>query len=146
MTRGGMSRAKLAYLLVLVFSFSLLALGWSDLMGVVLLGRHEQVSTLTGRVPLWIECWSFVEQRPLTGYGYNGFWTEDRAWDLTDTQGWVLASSHSMYLETVLNLGLVGFFTGSHSRDVVEVRSERATAATRRADGVPARVAALDVR
>lgn len=75
----------------------------------VLLGRTEDtLLSLNGRVELWIECAEYARQRPLLGFGYGGFWSEQRAQEISDTFGWLIESSHSIYLETVLNLGVVG--------------------------------------
>jgi O-antigen ligase len=77
----------------------------------ILLGRaQEKVETLTGRVGLWGECLKFISRKPLIGYGYSSFWTPDRIEEISYSQGWGISSSHSIYLESALNLGLLGLF------------------------------------
>lgn len=77
--------------------------------GGLMLGRQEDdFGQLNGRVPLWEECIEYINERPWRGYGYQGFWTEDRVLEFSETEGWLINSSHSMYVETVLSLGLVG--------------------------------------
>ncbi len=45
-----------------------------SLGGIAKMGREEEVSTLTGRLPLWEVIIEFIEKRPLFGYGYLAFW------------------------------------------------------------------------
>jgi O-antigen ligase len=75
-----------------------------------LLGRGEDEGTegLVGRVPLWSECIGYAMDRPLLGYGFNGFWTPERIQALTDSRGWMLGSGHSIYIDVMLDLGLIG--------------------------------------
>ncbi|MEQ8846250.1 O-antigen ligase family protein [Botrimarina sp.] len=77
-----------------------------------LLGRTEQAGTLTGRVPLWEELLSIAERRPLTGYGYEGFWTPDRIAEIMKSQNWSIQSAHNAYLDIALELGVVGLALG----------------------------------
>ena len=46
--------------------------------------------------------------RPLTGYGYGGFWSADRIEKISGDQGWVIEQSHSAYLDQLLALGIPG--------------------------------------
>lgn len=73
-----------------------------------LLGRTEQSKSLTGRVPLWEELIGYSSERPITGYGYEGFWTKNRIAAIMKSQNWTLQNAHNAYLEIVLQLGLVG--------------------------------------
>jgi len=75
---------------------------------VALMGRGEEAETLTGRVPLWREVLTYIEERPWLGYGYGGFWNVPRMRRISENQGWQIAHSHSAYLETVLNVGVIG--------------------------------------
>ena len=73
------------------------------------LGRQDNdVGSLTGRVPLWEELLGYVAERPLLGYGFNGFWTGDRIADISAVQGWTLSSAHNVYIDLLLNIGLIG--------------------------------------
>lgn len=94
-------------LALLVFVFVDADVG-ENLSALLLLGRQEEAGTLTGRIPLWIELSKYVQARPITGYGYGSFWTVARMRQIADSQGWQIAHAHSAYLETVLNVGLVG--------------------------------------
>ena len=100
------------YILVLLFCIGLLILSdaFFPLLGTgLLLGREEeQFSQLSGRLGLWTVCIDFVKARPFVGYGFQGFWTEDRVRVISDRLGWSPHSSHSTYMENALNLGLIG--------------------------------------
>jgi len=49
-----------------------------------------------------------IAQRPLLGYGYHGFWTPDRVYEMSLEQEWTVPNAHSTYLDVVLNTGLLG--------------------------------------
>lgn len=72
------------------------------------LGRQESISGLSGRAELWNELGEFVNERPVLGYGLGGFWTEDRVLEFADSHRWRVRDSHSIYFDTVLDLGLIG--------------------------------------
>jgi exopolysaccharide production protein ExoQ len=81
----------------------------SQFMGLLSVGRDaETVSTMTGRVPIWTMLLPYVSERPLLGYGYQGFWGGDRLLEMIAVVGWAPASAHNAVLETVLSLGLIG--------------------------------------
>jgi O-antigen ligase len=50
----------------------------------------------------------FAAQRPLTGYGFESFWTPENIDAVMKSQKWALQSAHNAYFETVLQLGLPG--------------------------------------
>ena len=80
-----------------------------SLQQVVLLGREDQSTyTLTGRIPLWKECLSYIAKRPFIGYGYGGFWTPKHIYEISVSHGWVPGSAHCAYIDLILALGLVG--------------------------------------
>jgi len=115
----GSRRVRLVYWIVLGFMVLFLLFGdtlFSTLSGGFTLGRSvdESGATLNGRIPLWTECLRYWSQRPMLGYGFNGFWNVERIVDVTSSQGWPIASAHSIYVDTLLELGPVGLclFTG----------------------------------
>ena len=74
-----------------------------------LIGRD---SSLTGRVPLWEECFKMIVQRPLLGYGYSGFWNSDSRdvqylWRII---GWEAPNGHDGYIDILLQIGAIGLF------------------------------------
>jgi O-antigen ligase len=79
-----------------------------ELPGIVLLGRAEHIGTLTGRTELWEELLDYAKEKPLLGYGYGSFWNYDHIDAISKTLFWDLSSAHSVYLEMVLGVGLIG--------------------------------------
>jgi O-antigen ligase len=71
-----------------------------------LLGKDP---TLTGRTELWKELLQF-DINPLFGTGFESFWTGERMQTLAAAHWWKPNQAHNGYLETYLNLGLVGLF------------------------------------
>ncbi|MFZ5518907.1 MAG: O-antigen ligase family protein [Candidatus Zhuqueibacterota bacterium] len=76
-----------------------------------LMGREdstETVQSLTGRVPLWQLCLSYVNKRPIQGYGFGAFWNNKNMAKISASENWVIGESHNAYIELALGLGLVG--------------------------------------
>jgi O-antigen ligase len=71
----------------------------------VYLTGHE--STIVGRAELWRECLA-LHTNPIFGVGFESFWLGDRAKLLQDERFWQLNEAHNGYLETYLNLGVLG--------------------------------------
>jgi O-antigen ligase len=69
-----------------------------------LLGKDP---TLTDRTLLWSELLK-VEINPLIGTGFESFWLGERFQKLAESRWWQPNEAHNGYLETYLNLGLVG--------------------------------------
>jgi O-antigen ligase len=63
------------------------------------LGRDD---TLTGRTEVWAEVVPVIKQRPLLGFGFGSFWTDERR-KLYD-----IPTAHNGYLDVLLELGEVG--------------------------------------
>lgn len=71
------------------------------------LGRD---ATLSGRTEVWAAAMDMLALRPVVGYGFGGFWT---GWDgpagyVWAKASWTPADSHNGYLDTLLDLGVVG--------------------------------------
>ena len=82
-----------------------------DLMQAARMGRQEDFAdptTLTGRLPIWQEAIGDINERPLFGYGYGAFWSQERVTYYSYIHDWVCTNSHSIYLETMLNIGSIG--------------------------------------
>lgn len=79
---------------------------------VIMLGRTEvtldHTTQLSGRTDLWAECWYFIQQRMLLGWGYNSFWTLDNTQDIAREIDWYSGSAHSVYLDLWLGVGIFG--------------------------------------
>ena len=70
-----------------------------------LLGRN---ASLTGRAPLWAELRTWGDENPILGIGFESFWLGERRERLWEIFTWRPTQAHNGYLETYLNLGLVG--------------------------------------
>lgn len=76
---------------------------------VLLMGRGLQNATsLTGRVPLWDLLFRFAMERPVLGYGFNSFMSPGNAMRVAAVIAFGINSAHSVYLDTLLGLGVVG--------------------------------------
>jgi O-antigen ligase len=80
----------------------------NELAQLALLGREEEADSLTGRLPLWTELSNWVALRPLTGYGYDSFWTADRIDAVSAEMKWGIREAHSAWFDWVLSVGLIG--------------------------------------
>jgi exopolysaccharide production protein ExoQ len=74
-----------------------------------LLGRN---STLTGRVPVWIDLLTRIwVQKPILGYGFGALWNQE-AFRLSMTSfhkwGYMMYFSDNGFLDILLNTGLIG--------------------------------------
>jgi O-antigen ligase len=63
---------------------------------------------LTGRVDLWQLLMTYVEARPVLGYGYDGFWTDQNIENISTDLQWSINQAHSVYIDQWLSLGVVG--------------------------------------
>lgn len=76
---------------------------------LLLLGRAEDASNLTGRLPVWQGLMPHLAERLWLGYGYRAFWDKARVEEFRDyTGGWQVPDAHNSYLEMVLNVGILG--------------------------------------
>jgi O-antigen ligase len=85
------------------------------MLELVKMGREqetEDVASLTGRVPIWTEVAKDIAKRPLLGYGNGAFWTPKRVLEYSYIHHWEFNHAHSVYLETLLNIGAIGLALG----------------------------------
>lgn len=67
--------------------------------------------TLTGRTDIWAVMFELIWQRPLFGYGYNGFWL---GWDgevsayIWRTLAWECPYAHNGFMDLLAELGFTG--------------------------------------
>ena len=81
----------------------------SEYSELLLLGRSEETgSSLTGRLPLWKDLSNYIVQRPWHGYGFGAFWTPRNIYDIALGQEWVISEAHSSYVDSALQVGLIG--------------------------------------
>ena len=44
----------------------------------------------------------------MLGYGYNGFWTSRRIYEISSEYEWTIATAHSVVIDVLLNVGMLG--------------------------------------
>ena len=93
---------------------------YSSLREAALLNREDtSIESLNGRAGVWEACAPYVAGRLVTGYGFGGFWTQDRITEISARQKWGVDEGHSAYLECLLDLGLVGLAAFADRKSVV---------------------------
>ena len=73
-----------------------------------MLGREDDVASLSGRGFIWPICWEFIGQRPWLGYGYGSFWTPLRIEQFLEELQFSMFEAHNGYLELLLGTGIIG--------------------------------------
>lgn len=61
----------------------------------------NRTETLTGRTEIWQSLVPYAKKNIFLGYGYGGFWT-------TSLRNLIASHAHNGYLDTILELGLIG--------------------------------------
>lgn len=85
------------------------------LFNVMQMGREDDVNdatSLTGRIPVWHLATHDIAEEPLLGYGYGAYWTPQRVLDYSSNCHWEPTHAHSAYLESLLNVGVIGLMLG----------------------------------
>ena len=102
-------RAKAWAVSALLISAILLYMSGTMESLIAILSRNgEGAGDFTGRVPIWDLALTYVKQRPLTGYGFQNFWTSRTIDYFSSEFHWTISAAHSGYIETLLTLGCVG--------------------------------------
>jgi O-antigen ligase len=110
------SKIAMACSLSIASCFLLLFLGARSLPGLksaIPLGRDDPYSleTFNGRTMVWEDVNYYIRQRPLLGYGYDGFWTPTHISVISNEEKQGVSSCHSTYIEYLLSLGIVGLLS-----------------------------------
>ena len=94
---------------LLVVASSVISQKSSGILGrFATMGRQDDVSTLSGRLPLWEELLLSINKSPVIGYGYLSYWDAKRVETLSDRFRWVIPHGHNAYLDTMLDGGAIG--------------------------------------
>ena len=86
-----------------------------SLLEIVKMGRQQEVAdvqSLTGRIPIWTEVLHDIAKHPWVGYGYAPFGRRSASCSISYIHKWEFNHAHSAYLETILNVGVVGLILG----------------------------------
>ena len=96
------------------------------LLDTALMGRSEESVSLNGRIPLWMELSDCCRDRLLIGFGYGAFWDPEHVEAASAVVGSGVSHSHSAYIETLVNVGLVGAAALALAAATALVRAARA--------------------
>jgi O-antigen ligase len=96
-----------AYILLGVVAVVTADLAFGIFERLALLTGHGE--TLMGRGVLWRQLLAY-DINPVFGVGFESFWLGDRVELFHEGRAWTPNEAHNGYLETYLNLGLVGLF------------------------------------
>lgn len=80
-----------------------------ELSEIATMGRGEEVASLTGRIPLWEELLGSIAERPWLGHGYLAYWDAKQVERLQDIFHWEIPHGHNLYLDIILDVGVLGF-------------------------------------
>jgi O-antigen ligase len=80
----------------------------TQIFEAAMLGREDDVASLSGRGFIWPVCWEYISQRPWLGYGYGSFWTPSRIEYFLEEIQFSIFEAHNGYLELLLGTGIIG--------------------------------------
>ena len=96
-----------------VITLALLAIAWHA--ALLLYFTYEDIllflgrdPSLTGRTKIWEFVLGLGMDAPLTGYGYDAFWSGDYSPGAPFAIAWGIKSAHNAWLEVLVALGLPG--------------------------------------
>ncbi|MCH7400526.1 O-antigen ligase family protein [Belliella kenyensis] len=98
---------KLIGLIVLTLSLLLFVFIEVD----YIFGLFGKEADLTGRIPLWIILWDFILEKPLLGYGFENFWTnESISHEVWTQMNWNnIYQAHNGFVDVIISAGFLGF-------------------------------------
>jgi O-antigen ligase len=108
-------------LLVVIGALAEFYFGISDFV-IEALGRN---STLTDRTYIWQILLNY-DLNPILGVGFESFWLGDRPAMISRQFSFLINEAHNGYLETYINLGLLGVFLTSTMLLAAFLKSQRA--------------------
>jgi O-antigen ligase len=91
-------------MVIIIFCVSMEWMFGISALALKLLNRDP---TLTGRVFVWQQAMA-LQPNPLLGAGFESFWMGERLQKMWDIHWWHPNEAHNGYVETYLNLGIVG--------------------------------------
>jgi len=96
-------------LVLFVVTHSVVMFSEDSIFGKIITGLGRDI-TMTGRTDIWHDVYA-ATTNPLLGVGFGGFWIGRLAnipWNAQ--MSWVLGQGHSGYVDTYLQVGLIGCF------------------------------------
>jgi O-antigen ligase len=68
----------------------------------------KNITSLSGRLPLWRALYTYIADRPWRGYGFGAFWDTGRFDEIYALAGWRAVAAHNGFLDELLATGAVG--------------------------------------
>ncbi len=125
-----MHRGTKTVILVVIVALSVVTVGsfFIDAIQSSVLQMLGKSSDLSGRTSIWAASWLSIAKRPMLGYGFHGFWRENNE-SLTARalipNHWDAPHAHNGYIETLLELGVVGLVIIVHGFILLSGRALR---------------------
>jgi O-antigen ligase len=70
----------------------------------------RNITSLSGRLPLWRALYGYIADHPWGGIGFGAFWSAPRFDEIYATAGWRAVVAHNGFLDELLATGAVGLF------------------------------------
>lgn len=81
----------------------------ADLLPWLSLGEGlKNLTSLSGRLPLWNALYPFVGEHPLMGCGFGAFWNPEHLEQIYSLAGWRAVVAHNGFLDEMLATGIIG--------------------------------------
>ena len=68
----------------------------------------RNITSLSGRLPLWQALLRYASERPYLGYGFGAFWVPSRFPEILASAKWRAVVAHNGYLDEILATGVIG--------------------------------------
>lgn len=69
---------------------------------------EDNITSLSGREPLWHELLRILPNSLWTGQGFGAFWTPERLQQIYAVTGWPAVNAHNGFLDEMLATGIIG--------------------------------------
>ena len=68
----------------------------------------KNLTSLSGRVPLWNVLYNYVAERPIAGNGFGAFWNAEHLEQVYTLAGWRAVVAHNGFVDELLATGIIG--------------------------------------
>ncbi len=68
----------------------------------------KNLTSLSGRLPLWNAIYPYIELNPILGYGFGAFWNPEHLDQILTLSGWHAVVAHNGFLDEILATGMIG--------------------------------------
>jgi O-antigen ligase len=97
---------------IVIAIFEALKTVLADWVSYLTIGQKENnITSLSGRMPLWKAIYPYIAAQPWQGYGFGAFWTPTRFGEMYAAAKWRATAAHNGFLDELVATGLVGLST-----------------------------------